>query len=307
METITVISNWISWLLNTIKQPVQPKTNIISNVPSTTEQRPAPKYRNTLIKVINRKEIPVEWEIVKTIYRDESWSKCFNCFNIGGFFVYTNPLEKTSRRALERLESYLDSYGHELMSELDQWGEIRSFELVAEMFSTHNFDKCRYRTDIVHYRGRSYLVHLFTMNEHIHRWIDESGNSVLDDKLSNTVVVYVRSLDSSSIAGLQRNIALTEELFRPTGEGSVNIWSGWKWLGQIAKFTEPQLTSKDEIPQIESDLSKDGKLPVRTVECWSMKYNRTRKLLTRSLLSIGKVWGRRPCKAESDWDRPRAS
>lgn len=306
METITVISNWISWLLNTIKQPVQPKTNIISNAPSTAEQRPAPKYRNTLIKVINRKEIPVEWEIVKTIYRDESWSKCFNCFNIGGFFVYTNPLEKTSRRALERLEPYLDRYGRELMSELDQWGELRSLEVVAELFSTHNFNRCRYRTDIVHYRGRSYLVHLFTMNEHIHRWLDESGNAVLDDKLSNTVVVYMRSLDSSNIAGLCRSIALTEDLFLPMHGGTVNIWSGWKWLNLIAKFTTTQLTSRDEIPQIESDLSKDDKFPVRTVECLHLRYSRAQKLLTRSLLSIGRIWGCRPCKAESDGD-PRTS
>lgn len=259
-----------------------------------TKQAPV-KSDDLLVDVISRKEIPVEWEIVRSIYRGESWSTCFNCFNLGEFFVYTNQLENISRRSLKRLELYLEDYGDALMDDLIGWGDARSFEAVSELFSTCNFRCCRHRIDIVHYRGRSYLVHLFFMNEHACRWIDASGNVQLDSALSDTVVVYMRSIDSTSIAHLQRNLTLTLDLFNSRTDRTIDVYGNLKWIGVVAKYNLSQIIEKEKIAQIEEDLSIDDKFTVRVVECQGQKYRGIRKFLTRRLLSSGKVWGYRPC------------
>ena len=184
------------------------------------------------------------------------------------------------------------------MEDLIEWGDARSFEAVSELFSTCNFRCCRHRTDIVHYRGRSYLVHLFFMHEHACRRIDASGNVKLDTALSDIVVVYVRSIDSTSIPHIQRNLTLTLDLFKQD-DRTIDVYSNLKWIGVVAKYSLPQIIKKEKIAQMEEDLSVDDKFTIRVIECRGQKYRRMRKLLTRMLLTSGKVWGRRPCIIKS--------
>lgn len=254
-----------------------------------TGLKPASDSGISLAEVIHHKEIPVEWEIVKSIYKTEPWSGFFNSERLGVMFLYTNPMLNRKSRSLNRLLSYLDAHQFSTAELLEDWGSETTLTRIAELLSTFNFKLSTFTTDLVHFKGRSYAVHRLELGLHEESWIDHAGNIKSAESLGDALLLYVRSINTAEPDDLKRN--LTHSL--RSGQ-NCGVFSPFDHIGLMAKLQIETKFNKDSVVK-EFDSSEDRYVTLRKITCHTVKYPRLAKYVTRTLVALGKTWGSTPC------------
>ena len=266
------------------------------------------KYSGTsLLESVIRREIPIEWELVKHVYSDQPWVNFYRCNRMGDVFLYTHPDITSRDKSFSRLLSYLDSYRYSFVGSLEDWGSDATLEKSAEIFGMFDFKSSKLTTDFVVYHGRTYLINMYSLDCDRREWMDKKGIMHIENKMPGTVIVYARSISSDLEVNINSNYARMDNNQFHAGMGSCpnhqtidvkNNCNG-KLCGVMNRYKTLDTDELHDLAASEWDNKTDKCIRIHSLENIPTGENGyISKSLFRLFMSVGKVWGLEPCKLQ---------